>query len=77
MGFSEEDRNENIRRITEVSELFKDAVIITLVSFISPLKSMRKLAKDKIGDDTFVEVYEKQVSKYALEEIQKACIKKQ
>jgi len=59
LGFSEEDRNENIRRITEVSKLFQDAGIITLVSFISPLKSMRKLAKDKIGDDTFVEVYVK------------------
>jgi len=59
LGFSEDDRNENIRRITEVSELFKDAGIITLVSFISPLKSMRKLAKDKIGDDAFVEVYVK------------------
>ena len=59
LGFSEEDRNENIRRITEVSDLFKDAGIITLVSFISPLKSMRKLAKDKIGDDDFIEVYVK------------------
>lgn len=59
LGFTEEDRNENIRRITEVSKLFKDAGIITLVSFISPLKSMRKLAKDKIGDDSFIEAYVK------------------
>lgn len=59
LGFTEEDRNENIRRITEVSKLFKDAGIITLVSFISPLKSMRKLAKNKVGDDAFVEVYVK------------------
>ena len=59
LGFSEEDRNENIRRISEVAQLFKDAGIITLVSFISPLKSMRKSAKDKIGDDSFVEVYVK------------------
>jgi adenylyl-sulfate kinase len=58
LGFSEEDRIENIRRITEVSQLFKDAGIITLVSFISPLKSMRKSAKDKIGED-FIEVYVK------------------
>lgn len=57
LGFLEEDRNENIRRITEVAQLFKDAGIITLVSFISPLESMRKTAKDKIGEDAFVEVY--------------------
>lgn len=59
LGFLEEDRNENIRRITEVAQLFKDAGIITLVSFISPLESMRKTAKDKIGEDAFVEVYVK------------------
>lgn len=59
LGFSEEDRNENIRRITEVANLFKDSGVITLVSFISPLRSMRKLAKDKIGNDNFVEVYVK------------------
>ncbi|EKQ50517.1 MULTISPECIES: adenylyl-sulfate kinase [unclassified Clostridium] len=59
LGFSEEDRTENIRRITEVAHLFKDAGVITLVSFISPLESMRKLARDKIGADSFVEVYVK------------------
>src|SRR4030042_3532271 len=42
LGFSEEDRNENIRRIAEVSLLFKDAGIITLVSFISPYIKMRE-----------------------------------
>lgn len=57
--FSETDRNENIRRITEVSKLFKDSGIITLVSFISPLESMRKLARDAIGADAFIEVYVK------------------
>ncbi|OVE67265.1 adenylyl-sulfate kinase [Clostridium diolis] len=59
LGFSETDRNENIRRITEVSKLFKDSGIITLVSFISPLESMRKLARDAIGADAFIEVYVK------------------
>jgi len=59
LGFSEKDRNENIRRITEVSKLFKDAGIITIVAFISPIKSMRELARDKIGTDAFVEVYVK------------------
>lgn len=59
LGFSEKDRNENIRRISEVAKLFKDAGIITLVSFISPFKLMRRLAKEKIGKDAFIEVYVK------------------
>lgn len=59
LGFSEEDRNENIRRITEVAGLFKDAGLITLVSFISPLEFMREAAREKIGKDAFVEVYVK------------------
>ncbi len=57
LGFSEEDRNENIRRIAEVAALFKDAGLITLVSFISPYKKMREFAKEKAGKDGFVEVY--------------------
>ncbi len=59
LGFSEEDRNENIRRIAEVSLLFKDAGIITLVSFISPYKKMREYAKNRIGNDFFYEIYVK------------------
>jgi len=59
LGFSEEDRNENIRRISEVAQLFKDSGVITLVSFISPLKFMRKFARDRIGTDAFIEVYVK------------------
>lgn len=59
LGFPEEDRNESIRRMTEVTNLFKDVGAITLVSFISPLKSMRELAREKIGNDAFVEVYVK------------------
>ncbi len=59
LGFSEEDRSENIRRIAEVAALFKDTGVITLVSFISPLESMRKYARDKIGKNAFVDVYVK------------------
>lgn len=59
LGFSAEDRIENIRRIMEVAQLFKDAGIITLVSFISPLESMRELARANIGKDAFTEVYVK------------------
>lgn len=59
LGFTDNDRNENIRRIIEISLLFKDAGIITLVSVISPFEEMRKLAKQKIGDKNFIEVYVK------------------
>jgi adenylyl-sulfate kinase len=46
LGFSEGDRNENIRRVAEVATLFKDAGLITLVSFISPYRKMRQLPKN-------------------------------
>ncbi|NRY60055.1 adenylyl-sulfate kinase [Clostridium beijerinckii] len=59
LGFSEDDRNENIRRITEVAVLFRDAGIITLVSFISPFEFMREVARERLGKDAFVEVYVK------------------
>lgn len=59
LGFSQEDREENIRRIAEVSTLFKDAGLITLVSFISPFKASRALAREKVGSENFVEIYVK------------------
>jgi adenylylsulfate kinase len=59
LGFSEEDRNENIRRVAEVAALFKDAGMITLVSFISPYRRMREFAREKVGKDSFLEVYVK------------------
>ncbi|SJZ33972.1 adenylyl-sulfate kinase [Selenihalanaerobacter shriftii] len=59
LGFIKEDRDENIRRITEVATLFKDAGLITLASFISPFKSMRDFAKKKIGEENFIEIYVK------------------
>ncbi len=57
LGFSENDRMENIRRIAEVAKLFVDTGIVTLAAFISPLKSMRRMAADIIGKDDFVEIY--------------------
>lgn len=57
LGFSEEDRVENIRRIAEVSKLMNDAGLIVLTSFISPFRKDRRNAKDIIGKDSFVEVY--------------------
>lgn len=59
LGFSDADRDENIRRIAEVAALFRDAGLITLVSFISPFRRMRALARERIGADAFVEVYVK------------------
>jgi adenylyl-sulfate kinase len=56
LGFSDADRQENIRRVAHVSRLFWDANVITLVSFISPFKAERVLARELVGTD-FVEVF--------------------
>jgi adenylylsulfate kinase len=56
LGFSLEDRKENIRRIGEVAKLFVDAGVITLASFISPLREDRQNLRDILGED-FVEIY--------------------
>ena len=57
LGFSLEDRAENIRRISEISKLFIDAGVICLNSFVSPTMEIRQKAKDIIGKDNFVEIY--------------------
>ena len=57
LGFSPEDRIENIRRIAEVGRLFVDTGIITLAAFISPTNEMRRMAARIIGEDDFFEVY--------------------
>lgn len=57
LGFSDEDRTENIRRIAEINKLFVNCGIITINSFISPTKSIRKMARKIIGKDNFIEVY--------------------
>ncbi|MDF2686021.1 MAG: inositol monophosphatase [Clostridia bacterium] len=60
LGFSNKDRNENIRRISEAAALFADAGIITLVSVISPFKEMRNFARKVCGKlGAFVEIYVK------------------
>ncbi|HKL75700.1 MAG TPA: adenylyl-sulfate kinase [Halanaerobiales bacterium] len=59
LGFSPEDRNENIRRISEVAALFKDAGMITLSSFISPYQEARDFARERAGEDNFKEIYVK------------------
>ena len=57
LGFSLEDRKENIRRISEVSKLFLEAGVICLNSFVSPTIDIRALAKEIIGPDDFIEIY--------------------
>lgn len=56
LGFSDEDRVENIRRIGEVSKLFVDTGVITIVTFISPFRAERGKVRDLLGSD-FIEVY--------------------
>ena len=57
LGFTEEDRTENIRRISEVSKLFVNCGIITINCFVSPTIAMRKMAAKIIGEDDFVEIF--------------------
>src|SRR6476661_7382489 len=59
LGFSAEDRAENIRRIGEVAKLFTDAGVIVLVSFISPYRRDREAVRALLGPGEFVEVYVK------------------
>jgi adenylylsulfate kinase len=57
LGFSHEDRQENIRRIAEIARLYLNSGIITLNSFISPTIAIREMAKTIIGPDDFLEIY--------------------
>lgn len=57
LGFSEADREENIRRIAEVTKLFVNCGIITINCFVSPTIALRNKAKEIIGSDDFVEVF--------------------
>ncbi|PTF74692.1 adenylyl-sulfate kinase [Staphylococcus chromogenes] len=59
LGFSPEDRKENIRRIAEVSKLMVDAGLITLTAFISPYKADRDRAREIVEDGEFIEIYTK------------------
>jgi bifunctional enzyme CysN/CysC len=57
LGFTDADRVENIRRVGEAAKLFVDAGLIVLVSFISPFRSERRMARDLVGGDEFIEVF--------------------
>ncbi len=57
LGFTEAHRVENIRRVAEVAKLMVDAGLVVLVSFISPFRSERRMARDLAGEGRFVEVF--------------------
>nr|NQU93431.1 adenylyl-sulfate kinase [Bacteroidota bacterium] len=57
LGFSKEDRVENIRRIAEISKLLLNSGIIAINSFISPTRDIRQMARDIIGSGRFIEVF--------------------
>jgi adenylylsulfate kinase len=59
LGFSDDDRNENIRRVAELSAILKSASVITIVAFISPFIKMREFARSLVGKENFIEVYVK------------------
>lgn len=57
LGFSEEDRRENIRRISEIAKLYINSGIISINSFISPTIAIRQMARSIIGEADFIEIY--------------------
>ena len=57
LGFSAEDRRENIRRIAEIGKLFVDTGIVTIACFVSPTTELREMARQIIGEKDFREVY--------------------
>jgi len=57
LGFSREDRKENLRRISEMISLFLDSGVISLTAFISPLKADRDMVKEIIGHENLIEIF--------------------
>ena len=57
LGFTDEDRVENIRRVAEVARLMVDAGLIVLVSFISPFRAERRMAREMFAQGEFLEVF--------------------
>ncbi|MFA6260112.1 MAG: adenylyl-sulfate kinase [Bacteroidia bacterium] len=71
LGFSETDRNENLRRIGEIAALMVDAGLVVLAAFVSPFEKDRKMLREIIGQEQFMEVF----VNTSLEECEKRDIK--
>lgn len=71
LGFSPEDRGENLRRIAEVAKLMIDAGILTIGAFVSPIKADRELIKRIVGEENFIEIF----INTSLEECEKRDVK--
>ena len=59
LGFSDDDREQNLRRVAEVAKLFVESGLVTIVSFITPRQEFRETARAIVGEDDFREVYVK------------------
>lgn len=57
LGFSDDDRKENIRRVGEVASLMADAGLVVLTAFISPHRAERQMVRERVGQDRFIEVF--------------------
>jgi adenylylsulfate kinase len=57
LSFTAEDRQENLRRIGEIAKIFVDAGVVTIASFVSPLEIDRKLVRDIVGKEDFIEIF--------------------
>lgn len=71
LGFTDSDRVENIRRIAEVARLMMDAGVVVMTAFISPFQRERAMARERVGDDDFLEIY----VNTSLEECEKRDVK--
>lgn len=76
LDFSDEGRNENIRRVAEVAALMKDASIVVIVAFISPFRKMRDFARQRAGDGNFAEVWVRAPLSVCIERDPKGLYKK-
>jgi adenylylsulfate kinase len=57
LGFSEEDRSENIRRIAEISKILSDNGLVVITAFVSPFSKDRNLVKKTVGEENFIEIF--------------------
>jgi adenylylsulfate kinase len=76
LGFTEDDRRENIRRVAEVAKMFVHSGIITICSFICPYRSLRRLARQIVTEPDFLEVYVHATYQSCLERDPKGLYKK-